>query len=72
MEDRLRSLQIEYDKAILKLNELEKSYTQNKELYENEIITEDAFKSIENTLTDAKKSIESFNAVNGKITLSSA
>ncbi|HKM00842.1 MAG TPA: efflux RND transporter periplasmic adaptor subunit, partial [Sedimentibacter sp.] len=72
MEDRLRSLQIEYDKAILKLNELEKSYTQNKELYENEIITEDAFKSIENTLTDAKKSIESFNAVNGKITLSAA
>ena len=72
MEDRLRTSQIEYDKAILKLNELQKSYTQNKELYENEIITEESFKSIENSLTDAKKGIESFNAVNGKITLSPA
>lgn len=71
-EDRLRTLQIEYDKAILRLNELEESYNQNKELYENEIITEEAFTKVENALTDAKKGIESYNAVNGKIALSAA
>lgn len=71
-EDRLRSLQIEYDKALLRLNELEESYQQNKALYENDIITQEAFIKIENSLNDAKKSLESFNAVNGKITLSPA
>lgn len=71
-KDRLRALQIEYDKAILRLNELEGSYNQNKELYENEIITEEAFTKVENALTDAKKSIEGYNAVNGKIALSAA
>lgn len=72
LKDRLRSMQIEYDKALLQLNELQESYNQNKELYENEIITEEAFKKVENTLADAKKSIESYNAVNGKIELSPA
>jgi len=68
-QDKLKTTQLEYDKAILALNELEKSYIQNKELFENEIITEDAFRKIENSLTEAKKSIEGYNVVDGKIVL---
>nr|WP_312578424.1 efflux RND transporter periplasmic adaptor subunit [Sedimentibacter sp.] len=68
-QDRLNKTQIEYDKAIISLEELEKSYDQNKELFENDIITEDAFRKIENSLTEAKKSLESYNAVDGKIVL---
>jgi len=68
-QDKLKTTQIEYDKAVLGLNELERSYTQNKELFENEIITEETFRKIENSLTEAKKSIEGYNAVDGKIIL---
>ncbi len=68
-QDKLRSTQVEYDKAVMQLAELEKSYTQNKELYENGIITQDAFVKVENSLKEAKKSIENYNAVNGKIVM---
>jgi len=68
-QDKLKTTQLEYDKAVLALNELEKSYSQNKELFENEIITEEAFRKIENSLTEAKKSIEGYNVVEGKIVL---
>jgi len=71
-EDKVRTMQIEYDTAIMKLKELENSYNQNKELYDNEIITEEAFIKIENSLTEAKKNIESFNVSDGKIVLTSA
>lgn len=66
-KEKLQSNQIEYDKALLQLKELEKSYNQNQILFENEIITEEAFKDIESELNTAKKSIESYNVVNGKI-----
>lgn len=68
-KDKLRELQIEYDKSILQLIEIEKSYNKNKELFENEIITEESFKNIENSLKETKKSIESYNAIDGKIVL---
>lgn len=70
--DRLRAAQIEYDKALLQLGELEESYNQNKELYENGIITEEAFKKSESSLTDMRKSMESFNVVDGKAVISPA
>lgn len=70
--DKQKTLQIEYDKAILNIKELEESYNQNKELLENEIITKEAFDKIENSLNEAKKSLESFNAHDGKIVLSPA
>jgi len=68
-QDKLKSTQIEYDKAVLQLSELVKSYNQNKELFENEIITEEAFRKIENSLAETKKSIESYNALDGTIVL---
>jgi len=67
--DKLKTTQIEYDKAVLELSELERSYNQNKELFENEIITEEAFRKIENSLIEAKKSLEGYNVVDGKIIL---
>ncbi|MBP1927219.1 RND family efflux transporter MFP subunit [Sedimentibacter acidaminivorans] len=71
-QEKLRTMQIEYDKSILQIEELEKDYNQNKELLENEIITEESFEKIKNSLLEAKKAIESYNVVNGKIVLPSA
>lgn len=71
-QDRIRSMQLEYDKAISNYKEMEETYEQNKDLYENDVITEEAFKKVESALADAKISIESFNAVNGKILMSPA
>jgi RND family efflux transporter MFP subunit len=67
--EKLRQMQLEYDKALTNIADLEKSYEQNKELYDNNIITEEALNAIEKNLTDAKKAIESYNAVDGKIVL---
>lgn len=72
LKDKQKALQIEYDKAVLNIKELETSYIQNKELLQNEIITQEAFNKIENSLNDAKKSLESFNVSEGKIVLSSS
>jgi RND family efflux transporter MFP subunit len=55
-----------------KVAELEKSFNQNKELLENEIITQETFEEIENNLNEAKKGLESFNASDGKVNLSEA
>jgi multidrug efflux pump subunit AcrA (membrane-fusion protein) len=71
-EDRIKAMQIEYDKDVTGYKELKEAYEQNKELYENGVITEEAFKKTENNLADSKISIESYNAVNGKILLSQA
>ena len=71
-EDKIKSMQIEYDKVLSNIAELEEAYKQNKELYENGVITEEAFKNSEKSLSDAKICIESYNAVNGKIVRSEA
>ena len=71
-EDKIKSMQIEYDKVLSNIAELEEAYKQNKELYENGVITEEAFKNSEKSLSDAKIGIESYNAVNGKIVRSEA
>lgn len=71
-QEKLKATQVEYDKALSKVAELEKSFNQNKELLENEIITQEAFEEIENNLNEAKKSLESFNASDGKVNLSEA
>lgn len=71
-QEKLRTMQIEYDKSILQIEELEKDYNKNKELLENEIITEESFEKIKNSLVEAKKAIEGYNVVNGKIVLPSA
>lgn len=70
LQDKLKAMQIEYDKALLKIKELEDSYNVNKELLENEIITQESFDKIESSLNDAKKNLESYNAIDGKIVLS--
>lgn len=67
LQDRLKSMQIEYDKALLRVKELEDSYKINMELLENEIITQESFDKIKSSLSEAKKSLESYNAVDGKI-----
>lgn len=71
-EDKIRAMQIEYDKAVSRLKELEETYEQSKELYESGVITEEAFKKTESSMADAKMSIESYNAVDGKIVMSQA
>lgn len=71
-QDKLREAKIEYDKSLLQLKELEIKYTQNKELLENGIITEVEFRNIENSVTEAKKTIESYNIVDGNIVLASS
>ncbi len=71
-QEKLRTMQIEYDKSILEIEELEKDYNKNKELFESEIITKEAFEKIENSLVEAKKAIESYDVVNGKIELPAA
>ncbi len=67
LQDRLKAMQIEYDKALLRVKELEDSYKINMELLENEIITQESFDKIKSSLGEAKKSLESYNAVDGKI-----
>ena len=71
-QEKLKATQVEYDKAMSKVAELEKSFNQNKELLENEIITQETFEEIENNLNEAKKGLESFNASDGKVNLSEA
>ncbi|NLK65246.1 MAG: efflux RND transporter periplasmic adaptor subunit [Tissierellia bacterium] len=71
-QDKIKAMQIEYDKALANYKELEEAYEQNKELYESGVITEEAFKKIENNLADSKISLESYNSVDGKILLSDA
>lgn len=71
-QEKLKSLQLEYDKAVLELINTEDSYTSNKELFENDIITEENFKKIEISLAEARKNVEGYSAVNGKVALSSA
>nr|WP_300089914.1 efflux RND transporter periplasmic adaptor subunit [Sedimentibacter sp.] len=71
-QEKLKSLQLEYDKAVLELKNTEESYASNKELFENDIITEENFKKIETSLAEARKNLEGYNAVNGKVALSSA
>jgi RND family efflux transporter MFP subunit len=71
-EERIKALQIEYDKALASYRDMEKTYEQNKDLYENGVITEEAFKKTEKDLEDLKRSLDSYNAVNGKIQLSQA
>lgn len=71
-QEKLKTAQVEYEKALLSVTELEKSYNQNKELLENDIITQEAFEKTENSLKEAKKNLESYNAVDGKIVLTAA
>lgn len=71
-QDKIKTMQIEYDKALRNVKELEASYEQNKVLLESEIITKEAFDKIESSLVEARKSLEGFDAVNGKVTSSPA
>ncbi len=71
-QEKLKSLQLEYDKAVLELENVKDSYDSNKALFENDIITEENFKKIETSLVEARKNVEGYNAVNGKVSLSSA
>lgn len=72
LKDKLKSLQIEYDKLLRNVKELEDSYNQNKELLASEIITQEAFDKIESNLVEARKNLEGFNTADGKVVLSSA
>lgn len=65
--DRLRTQQVEYDKFILQLEDMRTTYAQNKELYDNGIITEEAFRKVESSLQEMEKTVQSYNAVDGKI-----
>ena len=71
-QESLKQQQVEYDKALLNVAELEKSFNQSKELLENGIITKEAYEKAESSLREAKKSLETFNAVDGKVVLSSS
>ncbi len=71
-QDKIKAMQIEYDKALRNVKELEESYEQNKALLENDIITQEAFDKIENSLEEARKDLENFNTADGKIILSPA
>ncbi len=71
-QESLKQQQVEYDKALLNVAELEKSFNQSKELLENGIITKEAYEKSESSLKEARKSLETFNAVDGKVVLSSA
>lgn len=70
LQDKLKAMQIEYDKALLRIQELDDSYKVNKELLDNEIITQESFDKIQSSLSEAKKGLESYNAVDGKIVMS--
>lgn len=54
-QESLETMQIEYDKAILNLEELETKLIKSKELYEHGIITEDELSNQENSVATAKK-----------------
>lgn len=71
-QEKIKSMQIEYDKALNNVKELEESYVQNKGLLESDIITKDAFDKIESSLNEARKGLESFNVANGKVVSSLA
>lgn len=71
-QEKIKTMQIEYDKALSNVKELEESYVQNKGLLESDIITKDAFDKIESSLNEARKSLESFNVSNGKVVSSPA
>jgi RND family efflux transporter MFP subunit len=71
-QEKIKSMQIEYDKALSNVKELEESYEQNKGLLESDIITKDAFDKIESSLNEARKGLESFNVSNGKVVSSLA
>jgi HlyD family secretion protein len=71
-QEKIKALQIEYDKALASFRDMEKAYEQNKDLFENGVITEEAFKKTEQDLENLKMSLETYNAVNGKIQLSQA
>ncbi len=71
-QEKLKSLQLEYDKAVLELENMNDSYESNKALFENDIITEENFKKIETSLVEARKNVEGYNAVNGNVSLSNA
>ncbi|MDF2949445.1 MAG: yknX [Sedimentibacter sp.] len=71
-QEKIKSMQIEYDKALSNVKELEESYEQNKGLLESDIITRDAFDKIESSLNEARKGLESFNVSNGKVVSSLA
>ncbi|HBD63164.1 MAG TPA: hypothetical protein DC038_01885, partial [Clostridiales bacterium] len=68
-QESLKQQQVEYDKALLNVAELEKSFNQSKELLENGIITKEAYEKAESSLKEARKSLETFNAVDGKVVL---
>lgn len=70
LQDKIKTMQIEYDKAIIKIRELEDSYKINKELLDNEIITQESFDKIKNSLNEAKRNLDSFNTKDGKIVAS--
>lgn len=70
LQDKIKTMQIEYDKAIIKIRELEDSYKINKELLDNEIITQESFDKIKNSLNEAKRNLDSFNTKDGKIAAS--
>ena len=71
-QEKLKSMQIEYEKALLELKNLEDSFKKSRELFENDIITEEAFKKTEISLLEAKKGIENYNVSDGKVILSLA
>ncbi|MEL7647461.1 MAG: efflux RND transporter periplasmic adaptor subunit [Sedimentibacter sp.] len=71
-QEKQRTMQIEYDKALMELISLEDNMESSKTLYENGIITEESFKKIETSLAETKKNIESYNASNGRVSLSPA
>jgi len=71
-QESLETMQIEYDKAILNLEELETKLIKSKELYEHGIITEDELSNQENSVATAKKALESYTIVDGKVVLESS
>lgn len=71
-QDKIRTMQIEYDKALNSLKQLEENYEQNKALLESEIITKEAFEKIENSMKEARKNLESFDTKDGKVISSPA
>lgn len=71
-QDRIKAMQIEYDKALNAVKNLEESYEQNKKLLEGEIITQEAFDKVEESLKEARRNLESFNTSNGRVVLSPA
>lgn len=71
-QEKIKTMQIEYDKALTNVKELEESFVQNKELLESDIITKEAFDKIESSLNEARKGLESFNVSNGKVVSSPA